>query len=82
MQWLSFEKQIGVNPYDEHAYNYLGITFQLQQKFSDAADAFHKQIEVNPLDAVAHAALGGLYLELHKYAEAVPRTRQGYGSHA
>jgi len=48
--------------------------FALQQQldYADAAKAFEKQIEVNPIDPVAHAALGALFLEEHKYADAVP----------
>jgi tetratricopeptide (TPR) repeat protein len=61
-----------VNAFDEHAYNYLGIALQQQDKFDEAEAAYKKQIEINPLDPIAHSALGSLFLQQHKYSEAVP----------
>ncbi len=53
-----FKKQIEINPYDEFAYNSLGLAYQRQAKYDEAIKQFQKQIEINPLDQNAHANLG------------------------
>ncbi len=68
----AFQKQIEINPYDEFAYNGLGLVYQRQAKYEEAIKEFQKQIEINPLDQNAHANLGLLYVNQKRFAEAMP----------
>ena len=68
----AFEKQLQINPADAHAHNYLGLAFEQQQKYDEAAEAFRRQIEIDPLDPIAHSALGTILLAQHRYSEAAP----------
>ena len=68
----AFQKQLEVNPSDQHANDYLGLAYQQQRNYPDAIAIFRKQVAANPLDSVAHAALGEILLEQHEYAAAVP----------
>ncbi len=68
----AFKKQIEINPYDQYAYNNLGLAYEAELKYDDAIQQFQKQIEINPLDPFAHGALGELYVRQKKFPEATP----------
>ena len=73
----AFKKQLEVNPYDEYAYNNLGMAYTLERRYNEAESAFRKQLELNPLDKFAHAALGRMYVEAKRYADAIPELEKG-----
>ena len=66
----AFRKQLALNPADEHANEYLGLTLDRLDKPDEAIAAYRKQVEVTPLDAAAHAALGALLLAQRDYTHA------------
>lgn len=65
-------EQTKINPFEDYAYNLLGLAYQQQQDYANAEQAFRKQLEVSPLDQTAHSNLGRMLVEWRKYKEAVP----------
>src|SRR5208282_3361728 len=68
----ALKKQIELNPYDQYAYNNLGLAYEGESKYDAAILQFQKQIEINPLDPLAHGSLGELYVRQKKFADATP----------
>ncbi len=65
-------EQTKINPFEDYAYNLLGLAYQQQQDYANAEQAFRKQLEVSPLDQTTHSNLGRMLVEWRKYKEAVP----------
>ena len=57
----AFRKQLEIDPFDEHANDYLGVASRQQQKFPKPPPRSANRSELNPLDKVAHAALGRFF---------------------
>src|SRR5205807_2182902 len=72
----AFKRQADLNPYDQYAFNNLGLAYWRERKYQEAADAFQQQIKISPLDHFAHANLGRLYAEQHR-GSAVDATTAG-----
>ena len=72
----AFKRQADLNPYDQYAFNNLGLAYWRKRKYQEAADAFQQQIKISPLDRYAHANLGRVYAEQHRDSAAVPELEQ------
>ncbi|MEJ2008105.1 MAG: tetratricopeptide repeat protein [Acidobacteriota bacterium] len=61
---------MSINPYDQYAYNNLGLDEAAQEHYGRAIADYKQQLSVNPLDRFANSNLGAAYVSKRDWSDA------------
>lgn len=65
------DKEININPKDEHDYRERGFAYSQLGKYNEAIADYDKALHMNPNNGLTHAQRAAVYSKLEKYDEAI-----------
>lgn len=66
-----FTRAVGIDPFDEDAYFYLGVYYDKIENYEEAAKNYKKSLSINMEQSETHLNLGICYYKLNFYNEAL-----------